>query len=294
MKKVLLAAAALACIGGTALAGPNANGSLIVALADGVEYTNDIENYCGATGLQNCLDAIVQFDGTSTVVLGVLGAFPSVANPRVAGVTFGWAYDAAEVTFVAIGACGDFELPTGGWPGSGEGTAVTWATAQTSTILDIYWAAAYNYYGNAQTLDLGVHPTQGADFADDSIPSVLDPIAFFGSFGFATAGTLPCPPDVADGACCFADGSCAVISRDACGADGGEFLGDGTSCDPNPCIQPATGACCVGEVCSVRTEEECVGAQGQYQGDDTGCDPNPCIIVPTVETSWGTLKGIYR
>ena len=35
MKKVLLAAAALACMGGTALAGPNANGSLIVALADG-------------------------------------------------------------------------------------------------------------------------------------------------------------------------------------------------------------------------------------------------------------------
>lgn len=292
MKKVLLAAAALACFGGTALAGVNAGGSLILALADGVVYTSDILDYCGATGLQACSDAIGQVGGTDPVVIGVLAAFPSVASPRLAGVTFGWAY--SEIVLIAQAACGDFELGTAGWPASGEGTAVTWGTAQTTTLTDVYWVAAYNYYGNPTTLDLIPHPSQGAFFADDSVPSVLDPIAALGVFGFSTEGTVPCPADVAPGACCFADGSCVVLFRDECGAAGGQFLGDGSACDPNPCEQPATGACCVGEVCSVRTAAECDSAEGSYLGDNVPCDPNPCIIVPVQETSWGSIKGIYR
>jgi hypothetical protein len=296
MKKVLLAAAALACIGGAAHAGVNANGSLIVVLADGVVYTDGITDYCGATGLQSCGDAIVRTDGIEeTVVFGVLGAFPPIASPRVKGVVFGWAYDANEIKLVTYGSCGDFELPTADWPASGEGTAVTWGDAQTSTLLDIYWGAAYSYYGNPTTIDMGVHPTQPAEFADDSIPAVTDPIAAFGSLGFSTDGNLPCPVDVADGACCFADGSCVVVSRDDCAAGGGEFLGDGVACDPNPCPVPLTGACCIGELCSIRTADECADSDGDYQGDDSVCDPNPCEIPsPTIETSWGTLKGIYR
>ena len=290
MKKVLLAAAALACFGGTALAGPNANGSLILALANGVVYTTDNSGYCGATGLQSCADAIARTDGTETVVIGVLGAFPSVANPRVLGVTFGWTYD-GDVTIAETAACGDFELATAGWPSSGEGTAVTWGTAQTGTLLDVYWVAAYNYYGTATSINLGGHPTQGSDFADDSIPSILDPVAAHGSFGFNADGNVPCPPDVAPGACCFADGSCIVVLREQCQ---GEFLGDGTVCDPNPCDQPALGACCVGEVCSIRTADECTAAGGQYQGDDSGCDPDPCGPIPTFQSSWGAVKNIYR
>ena len=36
--------------------------------------------------------------------------------------------------------------------------------------------AAYNYYGNPQLLALEPHPSQGAVFADDDVPSNLDPI----------------------------------------------------------------------------------------------------------------------
>jgi hypothetical protein len=292
MKKVLLAAAALACFGGTALAGVNANGSLIVALADGVVYTNEIDDYCGATGLQACDGAITRTDDTTPVVLGILGAFPSSANPRVSGVTFGWTYDDANITLVATGYCGDFELATGGWPGSGEGTAVTWGSAQTSHLLDIYWAAAYDYYGNASTLDLGMHPSQGADFADDSIPSVLDPIAAFGSFGFSTDGNVPCPPDVRVGACCFSDGSCQVLDADGCDAAGGDYRGDDTVCDPNPCMA-ATGACCIDGVCSVLSQTDCESAGGDYQGDNVPCESDTCPV-PVVDTTWGQIKGIYR
>ncbi|MEZ4650542.1 MAG: hypothetical protein R3E97_17505 [Candidatus Eisenbacteria bacterium] len=290
MKKVLLAAAALACIGGTALAGPNANGSLIVALADGVVYTVDIDNYCGATGLQSCADATVSTTGAETVVMGILAAFPSVASPRLSGVTFGWTYDANDVVLVANGPCGDFELATAGWPNSGEGTAVTWGAAQTGTLVDVYWAAAYNYYGNPQTLDLVAHPSQGAMFADDDVPSNLDPIAALGSFGFDTDGFLPCPPDAAPGACCFTDGTCEVVLREDCQ---GVFQGDGTNCDPNPCPPPAMGACCVEEACSVVSEDMCAQNGGMWLGEGTDCDPNPCVV-PVIESTWGTLKNNYR
>lgn len=289
MKKVLLAAAAVAVMGGTAIAGPNAGGTLVATLADGVVYTSDEESYCGA-GATDCATANGRYDNTDTAVINVLAVFPGAANPRLAGVTFGVAYNDAEIFLQGWGACGDFELPTGGWPGSGEGTAVTYSSAQESNLVDVYWFAAYNYYGNANSFDLAAHPSQGANFADDSVPSELDPIAALGSFGFSTDGNVPCPADDAPGACCFADGSCTLEFRVDCQ---GDFLGDGTSCDPNPCDQPATGACCDAEGnCTIRTAEECAG--DDYRGDDVPCDPNPCPVVPTFETSWGAVKGIYR
>ena len=288
MKKLLLAAAALACFGGNALAGDNANGTLIVSLADGVVYTTDITDYCGATGLQACGDAITRTDGTDVVVLGVLGAFADGATPRVAGVTFGWSY-ASDIALAAYGHCGDFELATGAWPASGEGTAVTWAVPQTSQLVDIYWVAAYNYYGNPATLDLGLNPSQGADFADDSIPSVLDPIEGFGSFGFSTDGSVPCPTAPVVGACCANDGTCEVVSRDNCA---GAYQGDGTVCDPNPCPLP-TGACCINLECFVLTMDECLAGGGDYIGNDVPCESGTCVT-PTLESSWGAIKGIYR
>jgi len=39
----------------------------------------------------------------------------------------------------------------------------------------------------------------------------------------------------ADGACCFTDGSCGVLTADDCAAQGGSYQGDGTVCSPSPC-----------------------------------------------------------
>jgi hypothetical protein len=278
-------------MGSAALAGPNANGTLVVTLADGVVYTSDEASYCGA-GATSCDGAITRVDDTRTYVLNVLAAFPASASPRLAGVTFGVSYNELSTVFVAFAPCGDFELATGGWPGSGEGTAVTFSSAQTSTLADVYWFAGYDYYlGN--TLDLTPHPTQGANFADDDVPSNLDPIADLGSFGFGIDGYLPCPADDAPGACCFADGSCEVLLAADCDAAGGAFQGGGTDCQTVECPQPATGACCIDGECFVRTADECAAAGGDYIGDDVPCDPNPCSS-PTIETSWGAVKNIYR
>ncbi len=67
-----------------------------------------------------------------------------------------------------------------------------------------------------------------------------------------------------------------MLTAEECGTSGGQYQGDGTVCEPNPCPQP-TGACCAASGdCSVLTAEECGTSGGQYQGDGTVCEPNPC------------------
>jgi hypothetical protein len=57
----------------------------------------------------------------------------------------------------------------------------------------------------------------------------------------------------------------------------GAFQGSGTVCAPNPCAQPATGACCqTGNVCAVISLANCDSTGGTYRGDNTACAPNPC------------------
>ena len=86
------------------------------------------------------------------------------------------------------------------------------------------------------------------------------------------------PPELCPtGACCFDDDdfTCTIIGQAECDALGGEYQGDDTECDPNPCIP--TGACCFSDgSCSVQSEADCNTAGGDYFGDDTSCDPNPC------------------
>jgi hypothetical protein len=294
MKKALLAVAALSCMGSAALAGPNANGTLIAALSVGTVYTVDNTGYCGSSTTGACGDAVVTHTGDQVAVINIIAAFPAPA--RLAGLTFGISYSDPGVAILESGHCGDFELPDGTWPASGTGTAVTWGAAQTSNLVEVYWFAAYNYDGGANSLGLIAHPGQGGNFADDDVPSNIDPIAGYGVFGFNMPGVLACPPDGPRmGACCFPDGSCAVLFQADCEAQGGTFQGEGSSCDGVVCDQPdPTGACCVGTVCFVLTADECAAQGGVYKGDDVPCDDTICLPVPTIESSWGTIKNNYR
>ncbi|MCK4460883.1 MAG: hypothetical protein KAW46_03715, partial [candidate division Zixibacteria bacterium] len=74
------------------------------------------------------------------------------------------------------------------------------------------------------------------------------------------------------GACCDPlTGDCYVTTAEGCT---GDYMGDGTDCNPNPCPQP-TGACCnpVTGGCTITTEAACAG---DWMGAWTTCDPNPC------------------
>jgi hypothetical protein len=290
MKKVLLAVAALACIGSVALAGPNAGGTLIVHATPVTVYTSDIEDYCGLSDLTDCNGAITNLPGggITSYVWWVTAAF--AGTPRLAGIAFGVEYDIDGL--VAWGSCGDFELADGNWPASGSGTALTFAPPKETALVDVYWFAGYEYYGLDKHFCLIPHPTQGAVFADDDVPSNLDPIADLGCLGFnGDPGYLGCPGISAE-ACCYDDGSCEMLLADECVANGGIPQGPGTVCDPNPCPPPPpVGACCFDTDCVLLTEADCVAQGGQFIGGD--CDPNPCVI-PVQDTSWGSIKAIYR
>jgi beta-lactamase superfamily II metal-dependent hydrolase len=75
------------------------------------------------------------------------------------------------------------------------------------------------------------------------------------------------------GACCSQDGSCSVVTQAGCGAAGGDYRGDGTSCPPTPACPPA-GACCIGTTCTFVLQASCAGTWTE----GGACSPNPCSI----------------
>jgi hypothetical protein len=153
-----------------------------------------------------------------------------------------------------------------------------------------------------------------------------------GALGINAAGRPPMwPVPPPEWACCFEDGHCEELTQVACDqAPVSLSWLEGERCDPNPCPQP--GACCVGGLCTVLFEQECVVAGGHWMGPGTVCDPNPCpavccfehdcaiileadclagggywhpewttcepnpceIYTPAENTSWGTIKSMYR
>ena len=87
----------------------------------------------------------------------------------------------------------------------------------------------------------------------------------------------PCPMPPASGACCDLGGVCQVMVDCLCSCSGRLYLGDGTTCDPNPCLDVVSGACCVeDEDCRLAPSELCTSLGGVYKGDESVCDPDPC------------------
>ena len=49
-----------------------------------------------------------------------------------------------------------------------------------------------------------------------------------------------------EAACCFFDGSCTTGFANALMPAGGDYRGSQVVCASDPCVQPTTGACCIG------------------------------------------------
>jgi hypothetical protein len=275
-------------------AGPNEGGVLVIHSDPDVIYSAGTD-YGGQSGFgcpedPDCPGTPVECScgtlvsevpgpapGGSAYVCWVYAAFPEGACPRVKGLAFG--VDWTSINDMTIGAWGtsaSLEVPTTSpsWPQYGSGTALTWASAVRSTFFEVYWFALYAYYDT--TFELGPHPSSGGVFADDAVPAHLDLIAGYGALGIGVPGSNPPVPSCPDtGACCF-DLVCGVLTHDECDQNGGEFMGQGTSCDPNPCL-PVVGACCFTDVCEMHTSLECSQSGGEFLGVGTSCDPNPCL-----------------
>jgi len=259
--------------------GPNQGGTIIVHDA-GVTYTSDDPAPC-ASGAHpsDCAGADTRLDESSegnARLWRVYAAFYPGSQPRLKGMTWGVHY-APEILVTAWGACigdpsqGAFEMPDDCWPDNDTGVVLVFQHTQTDLLIPCYWFAGYAATGAAGTFELTAHPNPvlGGMFGDDSIPSILDDIAGFGSMGFNTGGLVVCP--MPWGACCDVLGRCSTVTEDQCPT--GEWT-EGLPCDPNPCPPPVLGACCHEDGHCVFTAERACGT-GDWRAD-VPCNPNPC------------------
>jgi hypothetical protein len=99
------------------------------------------------------------------------------------------------------------------------------------------------------------------------------------------------------GACCFLDGTCGIRGIADCGAEGGIFRGDGTTCATAQC--PSSGACCMPDgTCVMLPVDYCTMQSGIWGGAGSACSTANCAFrLITVNTSGANSSidgsGIY-
>jgi hypothetical protein len=283
MTKILLALGIMALICTPAMAGPNANGAIIVHTNDAYTYLST--TICTTTLLPvTCEEAITTATKDTGQIVWFLAAFLPIASPRVSVIYFGINYDDVNLDpSVRKGMCapaGSLEAPDSGWPGNAAGNSVAFGTPKIGiTLFPFYYFQVDDYSGGIGNpfLCSGINPAGGdAAFVDDAFPGNTDNITNFGCVTWYGVGQNHCPqPIVTTGACCFATGECSLYNAADCAALGGIYGGDDTTCVPtNPCAQP--GACCDLEtgICRFVLESACP-LPFQFLGGL--CEPvNPC------------------
>ena len=84
-------------------------------------------------------------------------------------------------------------------------------------------------------------------------------------------------PLVISGGCCQG-ASCSIETPASCTTLGGAYEGDGTSCSPNPCVEPFGGCCASNGTCTEDAQSACEGGGGTFQGDGSTCGTVECEI----------------
>ncbi|MBM3318898.1 MAG: hypothetical protein FJY75_13705 [Candidatus Eisenbacteria bacterium] len=231
----------LVLCGARAVAGPHAGGIVLAHLNPAIEYTSSVSSYQGMSGLEECKKAIVEgrVDAERAQVWFVLASFENSRGPvNLGGAGFGFGdYDGSRLQFSGFGPCNDgfLELPSNGWPGPREGTALVFQDPRRRDVEELYWFASYAY--GIVTVPLAPAPHfPSSQFASRDTPPVEDEAEDFGSIGFGTPGYNPCGQVSARGACCLFS-RCAQMTRDECEGRGGRYLGDNTACFPDPCAE---------------------------------------------------------
>lgn len=190
---------------GTASAGVNAGGWMLLHVNESLTYTTEIEDYSGMSGKEcddgpacshpdatcngkkNSLDVTVSVPNETTFIFYVLAAWPeergnSTDCPRIKAVNFGIDYDPDALAIIDKGTPAEFELAYPGWPEPKKGTALNWNSTQYARVMEVYWFAAAAYAPG--TVTVVEYPQQGIKFGDDSTPTTLDEAEATGSLGF--------------------------------------------------------------------------------------------------------------
>ncbi len=170
--------------------------------------------------------------------------------------------------------------------------AQSWLTSQFVAAPGLYYLTmtAWDFDPlNAGGLEIWNDAPWGVERAPDG-PGAPGPLAGWGGSAGGSGGYVialtgatyaeygPPPPT---GAGCFEDGQCQVRTATGCNSLGGNYLGDDTTCTPNPCPPPLAGACCFSTGgCLELTQPMCNANGGAYQGANVPCWPSPCVEQP--------------
>jgi hypothetical protein len=342
MKRVLLALALLGLGAGMACADPDdlSNGVFIahhpVNMVASVPPAGYCAEYLANHAITECDQQVNEINTYDPRIWFVLSQWGEAKT--WCGTEFGFGqYEAYNFIMTAWGPCapgGFLEIPTDGWPGPLEGTAiVTTDTPWSGNFEPVYYFEGYAYYYLPGVIPLDVDPPTGfGGWGNCLTPPESFFADCFGGMGIMMGG-YPCCAIIPEAVCCVGT-DCYITTQMGCADMGGEWHPEWDTCDPNPCLPPPEHVCCVGEDCYVVTEEECADMQGEWhpEWDDCGppnpcafyavccvcqdcyittetecmdmggefhpewdtCDPNPCPASPAESTSWGTIKAIYR
>lgn len=322
-QRILILGCALAvAFAAPALAGKNNGGAMLVHTNDTIVYTASA-NYCNSTLPATCEEFGTRTDRAveeEVAVIWCLAAFAPGTTPAVTTVQFGLDHNLPDSPeyFVKKVACGPspLELPDADWPqGGGDGQTgnlVTFATPVTGQIFPFYVFAVYGSLPNSYFATRSYPSTGEAKFVDDNQPPIEDVVTRFGTVRWGAAGENNCPVPPATGACCTPWATCVIRNQSDCESTTGEFqpgggsyLGDNTTCPP----QPNCGACCYwsGEVraCKVTDINLCnqlAGGDFSYGGSRCTNASQPesvavawyCGEIPSKVNSWGVLKSLFR
>lgn len=218
-------------------------------------------------------------------------------------------------------------------PGEGT-AIVTTDVAWHGNWEPVYFFTGYSYYGGCQIPFDVDPPTGFGGWGNCDVPPQPFDATCYPAMGILMPGETCCPPEPEPAVCCVGEEcyvtlpveceamggvfhpewpdcgppnpceyerfvccvgeDCYVTTEDECDGMGGMFHPEWADCGPpNPCEIPRF-VCCVCEECSIITEDECDGLGGEFHPEWDTCDPNPCPASPAENTSWGTIKAIYR
>lgn len=274
----------------SAIAGPDDlwGGLLVVHHVPALTYSSvpPPGGWCEAYGTHaiHSLDQVIASiftPGVQPAVWFVLAAW-ELEDKRWCEVDLGFGdFDPGAFAFATAAPCfpgTGFEMPTAGWPGPNEGTAIAamgdpWQGNWVPVY--VFGGYAYGYAGGraggdsdrATRIVLGPDPATGAiGFRTCSRPqpqffTVYEPQR--GALGINCVGIVPeYPPPSPPGACCTCYDPCKYIPEEECLASGGWWLGPLVSCEPDPC--PVIGVCCFGGIGELMTEENCKLMHGVF------------------------------
>jgi hypothetical protein len=299
------------------------------------------EGYCQAYkdnfAIMSCEEQVPQlmYDEFVPTIWFVLSAFPG--DKMWCGTEFGFGqYNPDNYVFTLWGPCtpgGNLEIPSPGWPGPLEGTAIVTTDAEwIGNFEPVYYFEGYMYDYLPGLIPLDVDPPTGfGGWGNCLTPPESFAPACYPAMGLQMDG-VPCCPSVPEFVCCVGE-DCYITTREDCDMMQGEWHPEWDTCDPNPCVLPRAVCCvledcyittemacadmmgmwhpewdtcdpnpclfprfvcCVCEECYITTQDECFEMGGEFHPEWDTCDPNPCPASPTEGTSWGAIKAIYR